>query len=222
MSEETSNSSTGMDSTDVTAKPAKGGPSRGLLIGGLVAIVVIAGVILTTNNSDAPRSGTATCATTSQGCEIGDIGPGGGKVYSLGGATSSPADCSGAVVCLEVAPLAWQDLSATATTTDLRSDLATATSTVAGYSTTNAAAGTWRLPTQAELTKLANLSPTDQARVNGFRDVSSLYWSSTTDRIYNRDTAVFTDSAYVRSIQNAYGQVPRTTSTIYSRPIHPF
>jgi hypothetical protein len=104
----------------------------------------------------------------------------------------------------------------------LRSTLETATSTVAGYSTTNAAAGTWRLPTQAELTKLATLSSTDQAKVNGFRDVSSLYWSSTTDRIYNRDTAEFTDSAYVRSIQNAYGQVPRTTSTIYVRPIHPF
>jgi hypothetical protein len=209
-----------MDSSDATTKPAKGGPSRGLLIGGLVAVVVIAGVILTTNNSDAPRSGTATCATTSVGCKIGDIGPGGGKVFSLGTATA-PADCT-TVVCLEVAPLAWQDLRATATTTDLRSDLATATSTVAGYSTTNAAAGTWRLPTQAELTKLATLSSTDQAKVNGFRDVSSLYWSSTTDRIYNRDTAEFKDSAYVRSIQNAYGQVPRTTSTIYVRPIHPF
>ncbi|MCX6419344.1 MAG: hypothetical protein NTU50_08030 [Actinobacteria bacterium] len=30
----------GMDSSDATTKPAKGGPSRGLLIGGLVAIVV--------------------------------------------------------------------------------------------------------------------------------------------------------------------------------------
>jgi hypothetical protein len=104
----------------------------------------------------------------------------------------------------------------------LRSTLETATSTVAGYSTTNAAAGTWRLPTQAELTKLATLPSTDQAKVNGFRDVSSLYWSSTTSRVYNRDTSLFTDTAYVRSIQNDYGQVPRTTSTIYSRPIHPF
>ena len=220
MSEETSSSATGMDSSDVTAKPAKGGPSRGLVIGGLLAIVVIAGVILVSTNSDAPRSGTASCATTSTQCKIGDIGPGGGKVFSLGSATA-PADCT-TVVCLEVAPLAWQDLRATSTTTDLRSTLETATSTVAGYSTTNAAAGTWRLPTQAELTRLATLSSTDQAKVNGFRDVSSLYWSSTTDRIYNRDTAEFTDSAYVRSIQNAYGQVPRTTTTIYARPIHPF
>jgi hypothetical protein len=220
MSEETSSSATGMDSSDVTAKPAKGGPSRGLVIGGLLAIVVIAGVILVSTDSDAPRSGTASCATTSTQCKIGDIGPGGGKVFSLGSATA-PADCT-RVVCLEVAPLAWQDLRATSTTTDLRSTLETATSTVAGYSTTNAAAGTWRLPTQAELTKLATLPSTDQAKVNGFRDVSSLYWSSTTGRTYNRDTSLFTDSAYVRSIQNDYGQVPRTTSTIYSRPIHPF
>ena len=221
MSEETSSSSTGMGSSDATAvKPATGGPSRGLLIGGLVAFLVIAGVILTTNNSDAPRSGTATCATTSQGCEIGDTGPGGGKVFYLGGATA-PADCT-TVVCLEVAPLAWQDLRATSTTTDLRSNFATATSAVAAYATTNAAAGTWRLPTQAELTRLATLSATDQAKVNAFRDASSLYWSSTTSSTYNRDTAERTDTAYVRSIQNDYGQVPRTTTTIYSRPIHTF
>jgi hypothetical protein len=55
MAEETSSSATGMDSSDVTAKPTKGGPSRGLVIGGLLAIVVIAGVILVSTNSDAPR-----------------------------------------------------------------------------------------------------------------------------------------------------------------------
>ena len=215
---ESQGANAGMDSSDTTTKPAKGGPSRGLLIGGLVAIVVIAGVILTTNNSDAPRSGTATCATTSQGCAIGDIGPGGGKVYSLGGA-ASPADCT-TVVCLEVAPLGWQETPAA--TTDLSSNWSTATSTVAGYSTTNAAAGTWRLPTQAELTKLATLSSTDQAKVNGFRDVSSLYWSSTTGTTYSGAPAVFVDSAYVRSNQTSYEQVRRTSPYIYSRPIHPF
>ena len=219
MSEETSSASTGMGSSDSTAaKPAKGGPSRGLLIGGLVAIVVIAGVILTTNNSGAPRSGIATCATTSQSCVIGDIGPGGGKVYSLGGAPS-PADCT-TVVCLEVAPLGWQETPAA--TTDLSSNWSTATSTVAGYSTTNAAAGTWRLPTQAELTKLATLSSTDQAKVNGFRDVSSVYWSSTTGSTYTGGPSVFEDSAYVRSNQTAYGQVRLTNAYTYSRPIHPF
>ena len=220
MSEETSSSATGMDSSDVTAKPAKGGPSRGLVIGGLLAIVVIAGVILVSTNSDAPRSGTASCATTSTQCKIGDIGPGGGKVFSLGSATA-PADCT-RVVCLEVAPLAWQDLRATSTTTDLRSTLETATSTVAGYSTTNAPAGTWRLPTQAELTRLATLSSTDQAKVNGFRDVSSVYWSSTTGSTYTGGSSVFEDSAYVRSNQTAYGQVRLTNAYTYSRPIHPF
>jgi hypothetical protein len=220
MSEETGNASTGMDSTDVTAKPAKGGPSGGLLIGGLVAIVVIAGVILTTNNSDVPRSGTASCATTSTQCKIGDIGPGGGKVYSLGFSTSSSTDCSGANVCLEVAPLAWQDLLATAPTTDLRSDFATATSTVARYSTTNAAAGTWRLPTEEELTKLAALSSTDQAKVNGFRDVSSDYWSSTTASIAG--PAGYEGTACVRSIRYPCFYALRTNTSIYARPIHPF
>ena len=217
MSESQGNSA-GMGSGDATTKPANGAPSRGLLIGGLLIAVVIAGVILVTNKSDAPRSGTATCATTSVGCEIGDIGPGGGKVYSLGGA-ASPADCT-TVVCLEVAPLGWQETPAA--TTDLSSNWSTATSTVAGYSTTNAAAGTWRLPTQAELTTLATLSSTDQAKVNGFRDVSSPYWSSTTGSTYTGGPSVFEDSAYVRSNQTAYGQVRLTNAYTYSRPIHPF
>ncbi len=208
----------GMGLSDATAKPARGGMSRGLLIGGLLIAVVVAGVILVTNGSDAPRSGTATCATTTVGCEIGDTGPGGGKVYSLGGA-ASPADCT-TVVCLEVAPLGWQETPAA--TTDLSSNWSTATSTVAGYSTTNAAAGTWRLPTQAELTKLATLSSTDQAKVNGFRDVSSPYWSSTTGSTYTGGPSVYEDSAYVRSNQTAYGQVRLTNAYTYSRPIHPF
>lgn len=212
MSEETSNSSTGMGSSDSTAaKPAKTGLSRGLLIGGLVAIVVIAGVILTTNNSDAPRSGTLSCGTTSVDCEIGDIGPGGGRVFSLGG-TTSPADCSGGAVCLEVAPLAWQEARTIATSTDLYSNWSTATSTVAAFGTTTAAAGQWRLPTLSELTTLANLSATEQAIVNGFRDTTSAYWTSSTSG----------NDAYVVSDSNVNLGRKSKTASYYSRPIHAF
>ena len=219
MSESQGNSAA-IGSSDATSANSGPSASRAFVISGLVAVVVVAVVsgIGLTAKSDAPRSGTATCATTSQGCEIGDIGPGGGKVYSLGGATS-PADCT-TVVCLEVAPLGWQETPAA--TTDLSSNWSTATSTVAGYSTTNAAAGTWRLPTQAELTTLATLSSTDQAKVNGFRDVSSPYWSSTTGSTYTGGPSVYEDSAYVRSNQTAYGQVRLTNAYTYSRPIHPF
>ena len=219
MSESQGNSA-GMDSSDATSANSAPSASRAFLISGLVAVVVVAVVsgIGLTAKSDAPRSGTATCATTSQGCEIGDIGPGGGKVYSLGGATS-PADCT-TVVCLEVAPLGWQETPSA--TTDLSSNWSTATSTVAGYSTTNAAAGTWRLPTQAELTTLATLSSTDQAKVNGFRDVSSPYWSSTTGSTYTGGPSVYEDSAYVRSNQTSYEQIRLTNAYTYSRPIHPF
>lgn len=211
MSEETSNSSTGMGSSDSTAvKPAKTGLSRGLLIGGLVAIVVIAGVVVSTNSSDAPRSGTASCATTSVDCEIGDIGPGGGRVFSLGG-TTSPADCT-TVVCLEVGPLAWQEARTIATSTDLYGNWSTATSTVAAFGTTTAAAGQWRLPTLSELTTLANLSATEQANVNGFRDTTSAYWTSSTSG----------NDAYVVSDSNPNLGRKSKTASYYSRPIHPF
>jgi len=210
MSEETSNSSTGMGSSDSTAaKPLKAGPSRGLLIGGLVAIVVIAGVVVSTNSSDAPRSGTTTCATTSAGCEIGDIGPGGGKVFSLGG-KAAPATCTG--TCLEVAPLGWQNTFATATSTDLNSNWSTAKSTAATYAAGTAAAGQWRLPTVDELKTLANLSATEQANVNGFRDATSAYWTATEAG----------SGAYLCSDRNPnFGAKSKTTS-YYSRPIHPF
>jgi len=210
MSEETSNSSTGMGSSDSTAaKPLKAGPSRGLLIGGLVAIVVIAGVVVSTNSSDAPRSGTTTCATTSAGCEIGDIGPGGGKVFSLGG-KAAPATCTG--TCLEVAPLGWQNTFATATSTDLNSNWSTATSTVATFGTTTAAAGQWRLPTVDELKTLANLSATEQANVNGFRNTTSAYWTSSTSG----------SGAYLCSDRNPNFGAKSKTTKYYSRPIHAF
>jgi hypothetical protein len=217
MSEETSNSSTGMGSSDSTAaKPAKRGVSRGILIGGLVAIVVIAGVVVSTNNSDAPRSGTASCATTSVDCEIGAIGPGGGKVFSLGGATS-PADCSGTeVVCLEVATLAWQEARTISTSTDKLSSWSDATTAVAGFATTTAAAGQWSLPTLSELTTLANLSATDQAKVNGFRDVTSAYWTST------EGYGQLADRASVGSAQNPNIGTKKKTLSYYSRPIHAF
>jgi len=210
MSEETSNSSTGMGSSDSTAaKPLKAGPSRGLLIGGLVAIVVIAGVVVSTNSSDAPRSGTESCATTSVDCEIGDIGPGGGKVFSLGG-NPAPATCTG--TCLEVAPLGWQDTFATATSDDLNSNWSTAMATVATFGTTTAPAGDWRLPTDDELRTLANLSSTDQAKVNGFRDVSSLYWTKTEAG----------PGAYLCSDRQPNFGTKSKTTRYYSRPIHAF
>jgi len=208
MSEETSNSSTGMDSTDVTAKPAKGGPSRGLLIGGLVAIVVIAGVILVSNNSDAPRSGTALCATTSTQCEIGDIGPGGGKVYSLGGATS-PADCT-QYDCLEVAPAKWFG------SADPTGNWSTAKSRAAAYATSNAAAGTWRLPSQAELVALAG-QPTSVSGLDSF----NTYWSSTAGQTYDRQLDELVAGAYCRTISTV-GSCSQTTTNVYARPIHTF
>ena len=214
MSEETSSASTGMGSSDSTAaKPTKSGPNRGLLIGGLIAIVVIAGVVVSTNSSDAPRSGTASCATTSADCEIGDIGPGGGRVFSLGG-QDAPATCSGQ--CLEVAPLGWQNTFATATSTDLSSNWSIATSTVEAFGTATAAAGQWRLPTANELETMANLSATDQAKVNGFRDATSAYWTSTEGygQLANR--------ASVGSDQNPNIGTKSKTLSYYSRPIHAF
>ena len=214
MSEETSSASTGMGSSDSTAaKPTKSGPNRGLLIGGLIAIVVIAGVVVSTNTSDAPRSGTASCATTSADCEIGDIGPGGGRVFSLGGQDAS-ATCSGQ--CLEVAPLGWQNTFATATSTDLLSNWSTATSTVEAFGTATAAPGQWRLPTANELETMANLSATDQAKVNGFRDATSAYWTSTEGygQLANR--------ASVGSDQNPNIGTKSKTLSYYSRPIHAF
>jgi hypothetical protein len=206
---ESQGANAGMDSSDSTTKPAKGGPSRGLLIGGLVAIVVIAGVILTTNNSDAPRSGTATCATTSQGCAIGDIGPGGGKVYSLGGATTSPADCT-QFDCLEVAPATW------AGTADPGVNWATAKSRVAAYSPSQTApAGSWRLPNQAELITLAAQPNT----LSGF-DLRT-YWSSTATTTYDRQNEVTVAGAYCRTISTV-GSCPQTFANVYARPIHTF
>ena len=197
-----------MDSSDATTKPAKGAPSRGLLIGGLVAIVVIAGVILTTNNSDAPRSGTATCATTSVGCEIGDTGPGGGKVFSLGGATS-PADCT-QFDCLEVAPATWFG------SADPTGNWSTAKSRAAAYATSNAAAGTWRLPSQAELVALAG-QPTS---VSGLASLNT-YWSSTATTTYDRQNEVTVAGAYCRAI-SIVGSCPQTVANVYARPIHTF
>ena len=205
---ESQGANAGMDSSDTTTKPAKGGPSRGLLIAGLVAIVVIAGVILTTNNSDAPRSGTATCATTSQGCAIGDIGPGGGKVYSLGGATS-PADCT-QYNCLEVAPATWFG------SADPTGNWSTAKSRAAAYATSNAAAGTWRLPSQAELVALAG-QPTS---VSGLASLTT-YWSSTYRSIILGDSVDVSDGAYCRSITSVE-KCKQTDSTVAIRPIHTF
>jgi hypothetical protein len=205
---ESQGANAGMDSSDTTTKPAKGGPSRGLLIGGLVAIVVIAGVILTTNNSDAPRSGTATCATTSQGCEIGDIGPGGGKVYSLGGATS-PADCT-QYNCLEVAPATWFG------SADPTGNWSTAKSRAAAYATSNAAAGTWRLPSQAELVALAG-QPTS---VSGLSSLNT-YWSSTAAQTYDRQIEELVAGAYCRTISTV-GSCNQTATDVYARPIHTF
>lgn len=214
MSNDSNNSSTGMGSSDSTVvKPAKAGLRRLILLGGVVALVVIAGVVVSTNSSDAPRSGTASCATTSAGCEIGDIGPGGGRVFSLGGQDAS-ATCSGQ--CLEVAPLGWQNTFATATSTDLLSNWSTATSTVEAFGTATAAAGQWRLPTANELETMANLSATDQAKVNGFRDATSAYWTSTEGygQLANR--------ASVGSDQNPNIGTKSKTLSYYSRPIHAF
>ena len=205
---ESQGANAGMDSSDTTTKPARGGPSSGLLIAGLVAIVVIAGVILTTNNSDAPRSGTATCATTSQGCAIGDIGPGGGKVYSLGGATS-PADCT-QYNCLEVAPATWFGGA------DPTGNWSTAKSRAAAYATSNAAAGTWRLPSQAELVALAG-QPTS---VSGLASLP-IYWSSTYRSIILGDSVDVSDGAYCRSITSVE-KCKQTDSNVAIRPIHTF
>ena len=174
---------------------------------------MIAGVVVSTNTSDAPRSGTASCATTSADCEIGDIGPGGGRVFSLGGQDAS-ATCSGQ--CLEVAPLGWQNTFATATSTDLLSNWSTATSTVEAFGTATAAPGQWRLPTANELETMANLSATDQAKVNGFRDATSAYWTSTEGygQLANR--------ASVGSDQNPNIGTKSKTLSYYSRPIHAF
>ena len=215
MSEETSSASTSMGSSDSTAaKPTKSGPNRGLLIGGLIAIVVIAGVVVSTNTSDAPRSGTATeCKDSGINCTVGDVGPGGGRVFSLGGQDAS-ATCSGQ--CLEVAPLGWQNTFATATSTDLLSNWSTATSTVEAFGTATAAAGQWRLPSANELETMANLSATDQAKVNGFRDATSAYWTSTEGygQLANR--------ASVGSDQNPNIGTKSKTLSYYSRPIHAF
>ena len=221
MSEETSSASTGMGSSDSTAaKPTKSGPNRGLLIGGLIAVVVIAGVVVSTNRSDAPRSGTTTCATTSAGCEIGDIGPGGGKVFSLGG-KAAPATCTG--TCLEVAPLGWQNTFATATSTDLNSNWSTAKSTAATYAAGTAAAGTWRLPNQTEITTLAQLSATDPAKANGFRDASSSYWTNVQVG-YVAGLHPY-ECVYVKKLTTTVsctGSLTPTSGSAYSRPIHPF
>jgi hypothetical protein len=192
------------------------------MIGALVAIFVLAGVIWVASRSDAPRSGTTSCATTSTQCEIGDIGPGGGKVFSLGTATA-PADCTTVeVVCLEVAPLAWQNSPSTPTTTDEGFDLATATTAVARYSTTTTEAGTWRLPTQNELNILANLSTADQEKVKGFRDAFARYWSSTTGQRFNNLTGTYDQTNFIRGIQDTGGFTVRLRDPNCSLPIHPF
>jgi len=204
-----------MGSSDATTKPAKGGPSRGLLIGGLVALVVIAGVILVTSKSDAPRLGTAVeCAASGINCTIGDIGPGGGKVFSLGGATA-PATCSGS--CLEVAPKTWGDVK------DPKLDWTTASTSAAGYGTSTATAGSWRLPTQVELDALATSSQVaDLANAFGFVDSSSYYWSSTASSAYDKTTAETTLTAYARSRAGTGSGQIRQTYEWYARPIHPF
>ena len=220
MSEETSSSSTGMDSSDSTAaKPTKSGPNRGLLIGGLIAVVVIAGVVVSTNGSDAPRSGTAAeCKDSGINCTVGDIGPGGGKVFSLGGKTA-PATCTG--TCLEVAPLGWQ--ATPAATTDLSSNWSTAKSTAATYAAGTAAAGTWRLPNQTEITTLAQLSATDPAKANGFRDASSSYWTNVQVG-YVAGLHPY-ECVYVKKLTTTVsctGSLTPTSGSAYSRPIHPF
>jgi formylglycine-generating enzyme required for sulfatase activity len=117
---------------------------------------------------------------------------------------------------LEVAPLGWQNTFATATSTDLLSNWSTATSTVEAFGTTTAAAGQWRLPTANELETMANLSATDQAKVNGFRDATSAYWTSTEGygQLANR--------ASVGSDQNPNIGTKSKTLSYYSRPIHTF
>ncbi len=221
MSEETSSSSTGMGSSDSTAaKPTKGGLSRGILIGGLVAVIAVVGVVLVVSKSGGARSGALLCATTREGCEIGDIGPGGGKVFSLGG-KAAPATCTG--TCLEVAPLGWQNTFATATSTDLNSNWSTAKSTAATYAAGTAAAGTWRLPNQTEITTLAQLSATDPAKANGFRDASSYYWTNVQAGYVAG--GIPNECVYVKKLTttaSCSGSWTPTSGSAYSRPIHPF
>lgn len=204
-----------MDSSDATTKPAKGGPSRGLLIGGLVAIVVIAGVIVSTNNSDAPRSGAASCATTPQGCKIGDVGPGGGKVFSLG-SVNEYADCSSSTItCLEVAPRNWSGSS------DPQSNWTTATTSAAAYGTPTAGAGSWLLPTQSNLNDLATSAFSDPTDAFGFVDSTSLYWSSGTSSYFDNSSDTDVPTAFARNRSSA-GAQKRQTVSYYARPIHPF
>jgi len=211
-----------MDSRDATTKLVKGGPSRGLLIGGLVAVVVIAGVILTTNKSDAPRSGTAVeCAASGINCTVGDIGPGGGKVFYLGDA-SAPATCSGS--CLEVAPKTWFGPGSTSDPGAL--DWTGATSLAAAYGTSTAKAGSWRLPTQNELLNLMTVSRywspvADPADAFGFTD-GSYYWSSTTSSYYDTTTKKTILTAYVQTRADTPRAFTRQTNFYLARPIHAF
>jgi hypothetical protein len=74
--------------------------SRLLLIGGLVAVVVIAGVVVVGSKAGGSRSGDLTCATTKV-CSVGDTGPGGGKVFYDAGSAQSWGRY------LEAAPAGW-------------------------------------------------------------------------------------------------------------------
>ncbi|MEI7646945.1 MAG: hypothetical protein WCJ48_01475 [Actinomycetes bacterium] len=124
MSEETISSSTGMGSSDATAaKPGRGGLSRGILIGGLVAVIAVVGVVLIAGKSGGSRSGTAVeCSGSGINCAVGDTGPGGGTVFYVA-ATPFTCGATGASTCnyLEAAPHGWQSTFQTATTVDQKS-----------------------------------------------------------------------------------------------------
>ena len=112
MSEAQGNSA-GIGSSDATSANSGPSASRAFVISALVALVVVAVVsgIGLTAKTDGARSGTAAeCADSGINCTVGDVGPGGGKIfYAAATPFSCPSVAGDNATCkyLEVAPDDW-------------------------------------------------------------------------------------------------------------------
>ena len=112
MSESQGNNA-GIGSSDATSANSGPSASRAFVISGLVALVVFAVVsgIGLTAKTDGARSGTAAeCADSGINCTVGDVGPGGGKIfYAAATPFSCPSVAGDNATCkyLEVAPDDW-------------------------------------------------------------------------------------------------------------------
>ena len=245
MSEETSSSSTDMGSSDATAaKPAKRGLSRGILIGGLVAVIAIVGVVLVVSKSGGARSGAGGVYV------LGNTGPGGGTVFYV---AATPFACgpTGASTCnyLEAAPHGWQSTFQTATTVDQKSkwnscnatqttgngigagaantakinSVCSADTTAAGFQAANYrgnALTDWYLPAKDEFTQMNSSS---NRTLLGL-DANLNYWSSSvgTSRCVQGTCPTPGSEAYSQTVASTTWSISVVSQTFGVRPIRAF